>query len=99
MDYQNTPEGKDPHIWRLAQKRVSFKKHLIVYIIVNLFFWVLWFIGQRQVGFSFGGYQLPWPVWTTFGWGIGLAFHYVDAYVNMGNSSIEKEYEKLEQKH
>jgi hypothetical protein len=31
------------------------------------------------------------------GWGIGIAFHYMGAYVTPKNNSVHKEYEKLQQ--
>lgn len=90
MNYQPAPEGKDPHIWNLAQRRVAFKSHLATYVIINLFFWVLWYLTD---GKTHGG--LPWPVWPMLGWGIGLVFHFIGAYVNTGNNSLEREYDKL----
>ncbi|HEX6332659.1 MAG TPA: 2TM domain-containing protein [Flavisolibacter sp.] len=90
--YHHTPEGKDPHLWHIARRRASFKKHLATYVIMNAFFWALWiFSDQRDYGRS----GLPWPVWPMLGWGIGLTFHFLNAYVNTGASSVEKEYDKL----
>ena len=86
-----TPQGKDPQLWHLAQKRASFKKHLVTYLIINAFLWLLWFFG----GADTYGSGLPWPVWPTFGWGIGLVFHYMSAYVTTGSDSVEREYQKL----
>ncbi len=87
--YHPAPEGKDPALWALAQKRASFKGHLASYIIVNAFFWVLWcFTGQH-------GSDFPWPVWPMFGWGIGLAFHFAEAYVCLKHNTVENEYQKL----
>jgi hypothetical protein len=96
MDYQPTPEGKDNQLWQLAHKRASFKKHLATYIIMNLFFWILWYF-TKEAYRDHRGYQerLPWPVWPMLGWGIGLAFHYIGAYVSPKNRAVEKEYEKL----
>ena len=91
MSYYQTPPGKDPQLWQLAQRRASFKTHLCAYVIVNLSLWLLWiFSGDRTAGSGF-----PWPVWPLMGWGIGLASHYVSAYVNTGTGSVDKEYEKL----
>jgi hypothetical protein len=92
MDYQPAPQGKDPHLWNLAHKRVAFKNHLAVYVVINLFFWVLWYLRGAKVH---DGESLPWPVWPLLGWGIGLFFHFIGAYVNTGQSSLEREYEKL----
>ncbi len=91
MSYYQTPDGKDPQLWYLARKRASFKSHLIIYLIVNAGLWLLWyFTGGRTYGTG-----IPWPVWSTLGWGIGLASHYVGAYVNTSNTSVEDEYNKL----
>ena len=92
--YKTAPQGKDPELWEQAQKRVSFKRHLTTYIIVNLFLWILWFLTDRDYD---GGY-FPWPVWPTVGWGIGLAFNYIGVYVIPGSQSVEKEYQKLSDK-
>jgi len=84
-------EGKDPELWKIAQKRASFKKHLYTYLIVNGFLWFLWYMGKG----GYGGGGIPWPVWPTAGWGIGLAFNYFDAYHGDKNTMANNEYEKL----
>jgi hypothetical protein len=88
-----TPEGKDPQLWEIAQKRASFKSHLLTYVVINAFLWILWYFtgGERP----HNGW--PWPVWPMLGWGIGLFFHYASAYIFPKANSVEKEYEKLKQ--
>ena len=100
--YQATPEGKDPALWEIAQKRAGFKKHLITYLIVNAFLWALWYFtcGHHYVDLGdlkYGRWDrnFPWPIWTTLGWGIGLAFHFAGAYVFPKTNAVEREYEKL----
>jgi len=83
-------EGKDPQLWKIARKRASFKGHLQTYIVANGFLWVIWYMTD---GHSDGG--IPWPAWSTVGWGIGLAFDYFDAYHGDKNTMAQKEYEKL----
>lgn len=95
-NYKPAPEGKDPLLWEIAQKRTSFKSHLVTYLIVNAFLWVLWYFTGRYHNNSWD--ELPWPVWPTLGWGIGLAFHFAGAYIFPKANSIEKEYEKLKNK-
>lgn len=91
MNDYTTPQNKDPQLWQLAQRRASFKGHLAMYLIVISFLWLLWFFsGSNQNGQGF-----PWPVWPTLGWGIGLAFHYIGAFVHIRQHHVEKEYEKL----
>lgn len=83
---------KDPHLWEIAKRRASFKYHLISYILLNAFFWMIWFFsGQR----SYHNDGLPWPVWPMMGWGIGLLFHFLGAYVFPKENAAEREYEKL----
>ncbi len=98
MDYQPIPEGKDLQLWRIAHKRASFKSHLMVYIVINLFFWVIWYFTKREVSTEFNGIHFPWPVWPMLGWGIGLFFHFMGAYVYTEENSVEREYNKLKQK-
>jgi hypothetical protein len=90
MDYQPTPQGKDPQLWMLARRRAGFKRLLASYIIINIFLWVLWAL----TGSDRDGSGIPWPAWTTFGWGIGVLFHFIGTYVK--TDDVEREYEKLE---
>lgn len=88
--------NKDPEIWKIAQKRAGFKRHAIVYLIVNSFLWLIYFMNSSNV---FRGNlnemdNVPWPVWPMFGWGIGLVFNYLSAY-HQRDSLTEKEYNKL----
>ncbi len=93
--HQPPPPGKDPALWEIAQKRAGFKTHLLSYIIVNAFFWALWYFRGEDHG---NNEYFPWPVWPMLGWGIGLAFHYADAYIFPKVNSVEKEYQKLKNK-
>lgn len=94
MIYEQAPQGKDPELWDIAKRRASFRSHLSTYLVVIIFLWVLWYINGAHVFVRQG---LPWPIWPTLGWGIGLFFHYRGAYGSYGNQSIEKEYQKLQQ--
>ena len=83
---------KDTTLWELAKKRADFKKSLAVYIIVNTFLWALWYFTND---YDRRDNYIPWPIWPMLGWGIGIAFQYVGAYVTIKSLSIEKEYQKL----
>ena len=89
--HQPAPNDKDPHLWEIAQRRASFKSHLATYIVVNIFLWGVWYFTNQR--YDHNGF--PWPVWATFGWGIGIFFHFMGAYVFPKANSVEKEYEKL----
>jgi hypothetical protein len=94
MNDQNLNRDKDPELWQLARARASFKRHLLNYVVFSIFFWIIWyFTGAHNYGGIF-----PWPVWPMFGWGIGIVFHYIRAYVSTGTNSAEEEYQKLIQK-
>ncbi len=98
--HQPPPEGKDPALWEIAQKRASFKSHALAYIIVNAFLWALWYIkGNNLNSGTWNEHHFPWPIWTTLGWGIGLAFHFAGAYIFPKANSVEKEYDKLKNQH
>jgi hypothetical protein len=89
--YQNSSEQRDPELWELARRRASFKTHLGTYIVINIFLWVLWLITDSKEDHS----GIPWPVWSTVGWGLGVIFHYMGAYVFPKSGSVENEYRKL----
>ncbi|MES2648440.1 MAG: 2TM domain-containing protein [Bacteroidota bacterium] len=84
----------DERLWKVARKRAAFKRHLSIYFLVNLFLWAIWWFTTESRAIFTG--SIPWPLWTTLGWGLGLAFNYLDAYGAADKeSAIEKEYEKL----
>ena len=83
-------------IERLAQKRAGAKMgwyiHACVFVVVNGFFMLSWFIGYRL---------RPFAVYPTLGWGLGLALHFISVFV-MGKGSgfreqmIQRERERLQ---
>ncbi len=88
-------ENKDQQLWQLAEKRAKFKKSLFVYVVVNLFLWAIWIFTNQN---NSGRYNIPWPIWPTLGWGLGIAFQYYDAYNTSNNTMAQKEYDKLKNK-
>jgi len=70
----------------IAHKRVDFRRHLIVYFVVNGMLWLIWF---------FTGRDYMWPIWPTAGWGIGVFFHYVFEYRSSRFLSEEEEFKRL----
>ena len=92
---QTSPE-RDPFLWRQAKARVGFRMHLRTYLIVNVGLWLLWAVISITAREPHDGWLYPWPIWTTLGWGIGLAAHYFSVYHGASEKSmIEAEYEKL----
>jgi hypothetical protein len=87
---------KDKRLWRLAKKRAGFKNHFSTYLAVNIMLWVLWYFTKGGDAEDID--MFPWPAWCSLGWGIGLTFNFIDAYVSTGTDAIEKEYNKLKNK-
>lgn len=86
-----TGSQRDDRLWSLAKKRASFKMNLVYYFVINAFLWIVWLLGGAKVG----SHGIPWPVWSTLGWGIGMIFYYFSVYRHPEESATEKEYEKL----
>ncbi|TND09112.1 MAG: hypothetical protein FD123_1515 [Bacteroidetes bacterium] len=86
---------RDKQLWRIARKRVGFRRHLFSYLVVNGFLWAVWFFSGGFDGHRHDGIMFPWPLWCTLGWGIGLMFNYYNAYHGSGIDAIDKEFEKL----
>lgn len=94
--HQPAPEGKDPELLDIAQKRASFKNHLVSYVLVNAFCWAIWyFITFNDPDFNSEDIIMPWPLWTTLCWGIGLAYEFAEAYILHKSNPTEEEYQKL----
>ncbi|HMF73541.1 MAG TPA: 2TM domain-containing protein [Flavitalea sp.] len=87
--YEETPQGRDPKLWEIAKRRASFRYHFATYLVVISAIWIFW-------SFASGEYNsYPWPIWPTMGWGIGLLFHFLGAFVFPHENSVEREYEKM----
>lgn len=85
----------DKRLWRTAQKRAGFKRHLTAYLIINLFFWAIWWLTQGRFH-GIRNLAVVWPVWPMLIWGLLIAFRYFDAYGPADKqSAVEQEYEKL----
>lgn len=85
-------EIKDERLWRIARKRVQFRKSLYSYIAVITFLWFIWWITTGRIT-GFTGY--PWPVWVMLGWGISLVIQYFESRSGSKKDRTEMEYEKL----
>ena len=84
---------KDPVLWALAKKRAGFKRDLAWYFVINAFLWLVWLLTNEG---PVDG-DIPWPVWPTAGWGLGMVIEYFSIYKYPKENAAEKEYEKLKQ--
>jgi len=85
----------DQELWRIARRRVAFKRHLWTYIILNAALWTLWwFTDHRNADPNYTA--IPWPIFLSLAWAVGLLMHFLRAYVFYSRrASIQKEYDKL----
>ncbi len=81
----------DQRLYKLALQRAEFRKSLYSYVIVNGFFWAIWWFTDGQKG----NVGLPWPIWVMLGWGLGLLKQFYDAYQSNKAHRAEKEFERL----
>lgn len=98
MDTETNPvmTEEQKKIYKRARRRVSFKMHFAIYLLVNAFFWLLWFFlfkdsvneGETSVFFRFS-------LAITLFWGIFIIAHYLIAYT-WNKSFVEKEIKRLE---
>jgi len=79
----------DQEAYRKARKHVKrkreFYQHLGSYVIMGLFFFVL-----NLVTSPFDW----WFYWPLLGWGIGIAFHYIDVFGIPGVGEMSPEWEE-----
>jgi hypothetical protein len=95
---ENLQTEKEKLLWKMARKRVSFKRQLVMYLIVNVFLWIMWYLTDGRSYDHGGGIYIAWPLWCTLGWGIGMAWSYYGAYVSNTPDAVEREFEKLKGK-
>jgi len=74
-----------------VKAREDFRMHLLVYVLVNLLLWGIWYTSGPTGG-------VPWPLYASVGWGIGIAAHWYSVYgVNSSRreAEIEREMRRL----
>ena len=77
---------KDDELRKIAKNRVEFRDHVLIYLVVNVILIIV------NVLFSPGFY---WFVIVLLFWGIGVIFHYREAYHGTEEMRIEREYQRL----
>jgi hypothetical protein len=91
------PEGTRPAseaelrdlAFRRLKKRQDFRAHLVVYVVVNGFLWLLWALTSSDA--------FPWPIFVTLGWGIGVVMNAWDVYGrrDITAADVDREVAKL----
>jgi hypothetical protein len=88
-----TSPSRDQRLWQVAKARTKFQSHLVVYALINGGLWLLWALLPESHGHHDA---LPWPIWTSIFWGIGLALQGVAAYSSLNRGQrTQREYERL----
>lgn len=88
-------EQEEKILTKKAQKRVSFKIHIIIYILANLLIWLLWFfIFSKMTDLDQRGLALNIFLFITLVWGIFVIAHYLFVY-KWDKTYVEKEIDNL----
>jgi hypothetical protein len=71
------------------QKRRDFFTHLAVFVLVNTFLTAIWALTSPD--------GLFWPMFSIFGWGIGLVMHGWDVFVTpeISEADIDREIARM----
>ncbi|HXZ77499.1 MAG TPA: 2TM domain-containing protein [Streptosporangiaceae bacterium] len=79
--------ARDQAVTQLKKRR-DFHAHLLVYVLVNAFFVVIWAV--------IGVHMFFWPIFPIAGWGIGLVMNAWDVYWRhpITETDIEHEIER-----
>lgn len=90
---------RDQRLWQVAKARTKFQSHLVTYLVVNAGLWLLWAVTTLGLGHHshrHSGFELPWPIWSTIFWGIGVVAQGMAAYSNFNRGErTQREYERL----
>ncbi len=77
---------------KIAERKVGFVRHAAIYLLV---------IGGLAIinNVTFGGYQ--WWLWPALGWGIGVASHFLSAFLYQSGALVDRiakrELEKMDE--
>ncbi|MDO7888105.1 2TM domain-containing protein [Hymenobacter cheonanensis] len=95
-----TPDAtRDQRLWQIAKARTKFQGHLLTYLIVNAGLWLLWAFTTRPFETHHHHDYLPWPIWSTVFWGVGVAAQGLAAYGSLNRGErTQREYERLRAK-
>ncbi len=87
----NQNNSEDSATFRMDKKRANFKYQLFIYLTMNTFFWVLWYINFRNKDVSISSVNLfPWPLWPMVIWGSGVFYSFLELRKSVGNVNGKK---------
>ncbi len=93
---------EEERIRRRIEKRYKERQgliiHFVAYLMVNLMLWGLWatdvlmpIIQAEAPDVSLAYFEFPWPIFPTFGWGIGMVAHFISYYSKYGPGAERRE--------
>ncbi len=105
---------EEERIRRRIEKRYKERQgliiHFVAYLLVNLMLWGLWATDLMEPIIMAEAAEaadiilgFPWPIFVTFGWGIGMVAHFLDYHSKYGSGAerreqtIQREIEKYRQ--
>ncbi len=84
---------RDQRLWQVARARTKFQSYALVFFVINAGLWLLWAFLPESHGRHD---ELPWPIWTSVFWGIGLVLQGLAAYGRLSSGErTQREYERL----
>ena len=89
---------RDPYLWQKAKARAKFQSHLLSFLFVNALLWVIWaFTDSHHYGYGHRFHaDIPWPLWVTFFWGLGLVRRGIATYGGFTyEQRAQREYDRL----
>ena len=87
------PLQRDPYLWQKAKARAKFQAHLLSFLSVNAMLWVIWALTAAPRSHRS---DIPWPLWVTAFWGLGLVARGVAAYGGFSyEQRAQREYDRL----
>ena len=87
---------RDQRLWQIAKARTKFQGHLLTYLVVNAGLWLLWAFTTQPFELRHHHNFLPWPIWSTAFWGVGVVAQGLTAYGSLNRGErTQREYERL----
>jgi len=90
-DVGSTPaDEREQALGRLKAKQ-AFYGNLASFVVINALLWIIWAITD---GTNDG--SVPWPVWVTAAWGVGLVLHALTTFATrpISEADVDREVER-----
>ena len=77
-----------------VKRKREFKTAIAAYLVVNAFLWIIWLLSDER-GDANG---VPWPLWVTAFWGLGMVLSAWNVYGQrpISESEVDEELRKIQ---